>query len=124
MKKLLLWLSYVALTCNYCLAQSSLQGIIRDNNESLPYSTITLVRQHASAPVITQADSLAHFSFSDLSDGHYTLSAYALGYTKFTLSLDIKKDTVIHIILHPLQSNLKGVTVTESKPVIEQKPDR
>lgn len=125
MKKLLLWLSYVALTCNYCVAQSSLKGIIRDNNnELLPYTTITLAGKHSSAQIVTQADGLAHFSFTGLTNGHYRLSAYALGYAKLTIPLNIQKDTVIHIILHPLQSNLKGVTVTESKPVIEQKPDR
>ncbi|MGH2642905.1 MAG: carboxypeptidase regulatory-like domain-containing protein, partial [Chitinophagaceae bacterium] len=125
MKKLLCWLFYVLFAFNYCYAQSSLKGSIKDNNgRLLPYTTITLVRQHASAPVITQADSLAHFSFTGLSDGQYTLSAYALGYSKHTFTLDIQKDTFVNIILHPLQSNLKGVTVIESKPVIEQKTDR
>lgn len=125
MKKLLLLLSYVLLACNFCSAQFSLKGIIKDdNNNLLPYSTITLEKQHSAAPVITQADGDAHFTFSNIAPDNYILSAYALGYTQYTLSLDLQKDMVISINLQPLKSDLKGITVTESKPVIEQRPDR
>lgn len=125
MKFFLLVLSYILLACNYSIAQSSLRGIIKnDRQDILPYSTVALSRKDSSAPMVTQADSVAFFSFSNLPYGHYTLSAYALGYTKYTASFNIRRDTIVHITLEPLKSGLKGITVTGSKPVIEEKPDR
>lgn len=125
MKSFLSVLSFILLACNYGFAQFSLRGIIKnDRGDILLYSTVALSRTDSSALMVTQADSTAFFSFSNLPDGHYTLSVYALGYTKYTRSFNIRKDTIVHINLETLKSGLKGITVRETKPVIEQKPDR
>lgn len=108
----------------YSAAQSSLNGLVTTpENSPLPYTFISLNKAD-STPAVLQADSTGRFDFKSVDNGIYQLKAYAIGYAKFTLSLTITKDTLIHIKLHPLEGSLKEVTVTGNKPVIERRADR
>ena len=93
-------------------------------------ATVVLLRSGDSRPVQTVlTDSLGAFSFGQPAYGNYRLSITAVGMAAweseaFSLTADQPNIQMNHINLQPKQDQLKEVTVSGQKKMIEQKADR
>src|SRR5699024_9366402 len=117
--------SFIILCCFQANAQHRINGTIVDQKgEAVAFATAALRERNVEDAKIRQADSLGHFSFLLSNTGTYRLSVYALGFASQNRTVDITGDTTLHILLHPLTEDLKGITIVGSKPIIERKPDR
>lgn len=89
-----------------------------------------LLRARDSATVkIAAANGEGLFSFENISDGKYLVSVTAVGHQKnFSKIIDVttQQQTVQlpAINLVPVSKDMAGVTVTASRPLIEQRIDR
>jgi hypothetical protein len=72
----------------------------------------------------TLADSTGHFSFNSLAAGKYLVSTSVMGYFPAQLNVILTRDTIINIILAITNTQLSEVTITSSKPVIENNTEK
>ncbi|MDB4920726.1 outer membrane beta-barrel family protein [Mucilaginibacter sp.] len=70
------------------------------------------------------ADSTGHFSFNDLAAGKYLVSTSVMGYFPAQLNVILTRDTTLNIILAITNTQLSEVTITSSKPVIENNTEK
>jgi outer membrane receptor protein involved in Fe transport len=93
-------------------------------------ATIALLRSKDSATVkFTAANKEGVFHFENVADGKYLVSVTAVGHQKaFSNIAEINpRQQIVQlpaISLMPVSKNLVGVTVTASRPLIEQRIDR
>ena len=102
------------------------------NQPALSAATITLLKAKDSSVVkVSVSDQDGRYSFDNPPQGRYLVVASAVGYEKqysspFTIS--VPPDSIIKeltaIVLSPRSNNLKSVTVSARKPLVEQKIDR
>lgn len=116
-------------------AQSSdknISGTVKDTqNEPIPGATVKLMKVSDSTVVQGKiANANGRFEFAGLASGTYMLNITAIGnkpYKSVTITLDETHKAVVLpvIILLPAKNiNLKEVTVTAKKPLVEQEIDR
>ncbi len=115
------------------MAQNSpyiLQGTIR-NPEGLPLdiATVQLLLADGTSQSFTQSDSAGQYRFEITSKGSYRIQSSYLGYTPGqSADIILDKDTVYtlpDLVLQPSASNdLKQVTITATKNLFEQRPDK
>lgn len=108
---------------NLMLAQSAIEGIVKDAESGLPleYATVALYKNDSTlvSGVITSEEGV--FSFKGVKDGNYYISVYLIGYLKSNNSITIPSGNLEVILLNKNDVNLKEVTViAERKPVIQQ----
>jgi iron complex outermembrane recepter protein len=102
------------------------------NQPALSAATITLLKAKDSSVVkVSVSDQDGRYSFDNPPQGRYLVVVSAVGYEKqysspFTIS--VPPDSIIKeltaIVLSPRSNNLKSVTVSARKPLVEQKIDR
>ena len=102
------------------------------NQTALSAATITLLKAKDSSVVkVSVSDQDGRYSFDNPLQGRYLVVVSAVGYEKqysspFTVS--VPPDSIIKeltaIVLSPRSNNLKSVTVSARKPLVEQKIDR
>jgi iron complex outermembrane receptor protein len=102
------------------------------NQTALSAATITLLKAKDSSVVkVSVSDQDGRYSFDNPLQGRYLVVVSAVGYEKqysspFTVS--VPPDSIIKeltaIVLSPRSNNLKTVTVSARKPLVEQKIDR
>lgn len=122
---LILLLSITAIT----KGQSSINGTVKDNyNKPLQSVTVSLLKAKDSVLVtLAISDKEGKFSFNNNKEGNFLLGYSIVGFENkysenFTLSgqpIDVKTVT-----LEPVAGNLKGVTVSSKKPMIEVRADK
>ena len=134
MKVYLLTLSFLLLvSSSFAQGVGKVSGSIKVKNEAtaIPVSaTVALLRAKDSATVkftVLQKD--GSYSFEQLSNGTYLVAVTSAGYQKsfspgFEISNEKQAVQVAVIELTELTKSLTGVTVTASRPLIEQKIDR
>jgi hypothetical protein len=130
MQKLLINILFFFSLPTIIQAQATIKGIILENtNDAIPYSIVTL-KQISNAPqspnYSTFSDSLGVFYFTKVSLGNYVIEAAALGFTTFSQSIIIDKDsvTIEPIQLTATSNNLSSVTIIARKRIFEKKIDR
>jgi len=111
----------------YCfkLFSQSLHGNIvdRSNKKNLQSVTVTL-KKDTVIYKIEISDSLGNYSFKNLTPGNYNIDFSFINYQKASMSFLLKYDTTINCSLVPLPEQLKDVSISAKKPLIERKIDR
>lgn len=110
----------------------SISGVVKDTqNEPIPGATIKLVKLPDSTLIQGKiANGNGKFEFINLPNASYALTITAIGnkpYKSVSITLDDAHPTVVLpiIILLPAKNiDLKEVTVTAKKPLVEQEIDR
>lgn len=113
---LLIWLPLC------CFAQHDLTGTISDKaGIRVDGATISLEKDGTSLKSIIAFKGV--FTFSKVEDGQYTISVTMMGYNNLKRMVTLPKDSLL-ITLEQKVSNLKEVSVTSKRPLIERKIDR
>ncbi|MDB5200810.1 MAG: outer rane beta-barrel protein [Ferruginibacter sp.] len=123
------------LSCLFCTmvfaaanAQKISGSIKEDNGKSSNGATISLLRAKDSGVVkytVTKDD--GKFEFSGITAGNYLVSASHIGYTpqySSAIQLSGSDVSVPPITLNKISAELKAVTVTAKKPMVEVKADK
>jgi iron complex outermembrane recepter protein len=104
--------------------------VIDGNSKIIEAATIALLKAKDSSTIkFSVANKTGHFEFENIPEGQYLVSISAVGHGKaYSEKVDINENqklvTLKTIELTPQAKNLSGVTVTASRPLIEQKIDR
>jgi len=100
------------------------------NQPALSAATITLLKAKDSSVVkMSVTDQDGHYSFDNPPKGKYLVAVSAVGYEKqystpFSISGDSTLIELTTIVLSQRSGNLKAVTISARKPLVEQKIDR
>jgi iron complex outermembrane recepter protein len=111
-------------------AQSKVQGKVKDDGgKPLQSVSVSLLNAKDSSLVkIDVSDKQGQFTISTTKQGDFLLSYSSVGFEKSyseTFTLAAGKDvTVADMALLAAASNLKGVTITAKKPLVEVKADK
>jgi outer membrane receptor protein involved in Fe transport len=104
-----------------------IKGVVLDSATKKPveYATIGILDKEKKAVALTYSDENGLFKSSDVSVGVYYLNLSFVGYAQKTISFEIKAQTVfdfgaIHLAAEINQ--LKAVTITGTKQLVEQQP--
>ncbi len=134
MRVYLLTLSLLlVVSSSFAQGTGKVAGSIKVKNEAtaIPVSaTVALLRaKDSSAVKFTVSQKDGSYSFEQLSNGTYLVAVTSAGYQKsfspgFEISHEKQAVQVAVIELTELSKSLTGVTVTSSRPLIEQKIDR
>lgn len=117
----------------FAKAQSSkgkITGKVIDATTNTPvdYATISVYKPGATSPFNgISSDTKGDFTVNNVQDGIYKVTLEFLGYQRITIDNVIVKGgkaTLGIVKLSPSQTTLKGVSVTASAPVVENKIDK
>jgi len=108
-----------------------ISGMVADlQNKAIPGATIALTALKDSIQKQTRiADKNGAFEFSNLQDGTYALTITNVGFQPYRsnrLVLDSARRAIALpvVIMVPAGQNLKGITITAKRPLVEQRIDR
>lgn len=120
MKKILLFL--LIFTPFWAKPQSKLSGSVKDETgHPLDAATITLKR--GDKQIASAFADLGNFNLNYPQPGTYIISASLVGYQTVQVTVQLPKDSV-SLAMRPDSRQLKEVTVSYRKPLIERKVDR
>src|ERR1044072_6681294 len=100
------------------------------NQPALSAATITLLKAKDSSVVkMSVTDQDGHYSFDNPPQGKYLVAVSAVGYEKqysnpFSISAETPVTELAAMVLTPKDRDLKAVTISARKPLVEQKIDR
>jgi iron complex outermembrane receptor protein len=100
------------------------------NQTVLSAATVTLLKAKDSSVVkMSVSDQNGHFAFDNIRQGKYIIIVSAVGYQKkYSQPLSVSSDSTVTeltpIVLASASKDLKAVTVSVRKPLVEQKIDR
>lgn len=103
-----------------------LKGLIIDSLTQKPgeYFTIALKKDSTVLKTVI-SDEQGKFSFTGTDEGQYTLIFGSLGYTSKQIKVKLANETDLgKIYMKPQSNDLKEVSITASRPIIKQEPDR
>ncbi|RZL46150.1 MAG: TonB-dependent receptor, partial [Pedobacter sp.] len=103
-----------------------LKGIILDSLTQKPgeYFTVALKKDSTILKTVI-SDELGKFSFSTIKEGKYTLILGSIGYQSKQISIQVANDVDLgKVNMKPQGNDLNEVSITASKPIIKQEPDR
>ncbi len=120
MKKKLLFLA-IALPF-FAQAQLKLTGKIKDD-AGHPLDAATIILKKGDKQIGSGFADLGNFALSYPAAGSYTIYASLVGYQPTQINVQLPKDSVL-LTMQPDSKQLKEVTVTSRKPLIERKVDR
>jgi hypothetical protein len=120
----------ILLTTSPCFAQkSSISGIVKDSlQRPLQNASVLLYKTADSSPVkLSTTNDAGRFLMADVAEGRYQIEVTHTGFSKYRSPvIDLKQNGVheLDVVLHASSENLKAVTVTRGKQLIEKKADR
>jgi len=103
-------------------AQQTLKGIVTDP-QGHPLDAVTITLSLQTKNVASAFADSGKFVLAKLNNGTYSLSATLVGYKSLTRTIELPKDS-LKLIMQPDSKQLKEVTISASKPIIERKIDR
>lgn len=107
------------------LFSQSIQGSVRDSLQPLPFATILLLNADDSSRLKgTLSNEQGMYRFDNIKSGVYLLSVQMIGYIRIYTSVQINGNIIRNFLLSADNKLLKTVTVTDSKPLVEQHADR
>lgn len=134
MKKLIGFITMIAFAGNLFsqnIDNQSINGkVINEQNEPVTYATVILLNEKDSSVYKTTfADDKGSYKFQHIVSGKYVVKANSIGKepqttTPFNINGNTNSLEIPDIILKENAQQLKGVTVSAQKPLIEQKVDR
>ncbi|MEG1910585.1 MAG: hypothetical protein RR190_06405, partial [Bacteroidales bacterium] len=117
---LLIFITYTA----YC--QNKIEGSVHSKNESIPYASVVLYSfEDLVFYKASLSDSVGSFLLEDIADGRYILKIQNVGFSDYTDTLSLSKESgnFIHlgnIKLIEAVIGLQGVEVVAKRPIIER----
>lgn len=108
-------------------AQHTISGKVTGaSGEPLPFAMLHLLSAKDSSMLQSSfPDSLGHYTLTLPAPDALCLEAVAMGYHSGYFSLkDTAADQVLDIVLQEAKQEMKEVTVTAAKPLLERRPDR
>jgi len=120
MKKIILFL----IICIPVLAQaqSKLSGRVKDETGH-PLDAATITLKLGDKQITSAFADLGNFNLDYPQPGTYIISASLVGYQPLQVTVQLPKDSVI-LVMQPDSKQLKEVTISYRKPLIERKIDR
>ncbi|OOQ60197.1 outer membrane beta-barrel family protein [Mucilaginibacter pedocola] len=112
--------------------KGKINGKVTDAATKLPvdYATIAVYKQGATSPFNGMStDAKGTFSIDNIPAGDYKVTVDFIGYKRTTIDHVTVTDgtgtpALANILLEPLQTQLKGVTITAKAPIIENRIDK
>lgn len=130
MLKYSLWITLCLSSTTFLTAQSSVMGrVVNARNESLPYASIQLKKSQDSSLVkVEYSSENGTYAFQNLAPAAYSLSISMVGFAtyespQFVVEKD-KNTALPDIALNESKTELKTVTVSARKALIEVKADK
>jgi ACT domain-containing protein len=127
MKKIIT-LTALVLSAFTLYAQSPVTGRITDEKQKpVKGANVLLLKQKDSSLVLSAiSDADGNYKFPEVKDGQYAVSISMLGYARVfeRISVDGKPVSVAETKLQPAAVSLGNVTVTATKPFLEQRADK
>lgn len=126
----------VAISCSVSFAQQAAPAakvsgaLVNDQGKPLDYATVSLLRASDSTVVKgALSNDAGVYVFTNIKAGNYIIKASVVGYQKavsksFSVPANASQVTAPALNLHTGSTELKGVTITATKPLIERKIDR
>jgi len=126
----------VAISCSVSFAQQAVPAtkvsgaLLNDQGKPLDYATVSLLRASDSTVVKgALSNDAGVYVFTNIKAGNYLIKATVVGYQKavsksFTVPANASQVTAPALNLHTGSTELKAVTITATKPLIERKIDR
>ncbi len=126
----------VAISCSVSFAQQAAPAakvsgaLVNDQGKPLDYATVSLLRASDSTVVKgALSNDAGVYVFTNIKAGNYIVKASVVGYQKavsksFSVPANASQVTAPALNLHTGSTELKGVTITATKPLIERKIDR
>ncbi|MEM9886466.1 MAG: outer membrane beta-barrel protein, partial [Bacteroidota bacterium] len=107
-------------------AQFTLTGTIQDEtSEAIEFASVLVVDSLSSVQKGTITDELGQFQLELAQSGNYQIRVSFIGYEDLNFELFLEQSVDIGVQQLSLSSNLlEGVTVRESRPIIEQVEDK
>jgi iron complex outermembrane receptor protein len=133
MKKLFSLLAVLAIgLSSFAQTGGKISGSIKDggNQKIIDAASVSLLRAKDSGLVkVAVTDKDGNFTFENIKDGSYLVLATSIGHTKtYSSKVRISAETPIAnagvLQLIPVEKDLKEVSVSSKKPLIERKLDR
>jgi hypothetical protein len=106
----------------FLFGQQHLKGIIKDQEGHLLDGVTVALNQNGKL-LSTALAERGSFILSPTPVGSYLFSAILMGYKPVSRTLVLPKDTII-VVMQAVEKQLKEVTISASKPLIERKIDR
>ncbi|RZL31499.1 MAG: carboxypeptidase-like regulatory domain-containing protein, partial [Pedobacter sp.] len=103
-----------------------IKGLIVDSLTQKPgeYFTISLKKDSTVLKTVV-SDETGRFSFKAINEGYYTIILGSLGYKNKQIPVKLSGETDLgKILMKPQGNDLNEVSITASKPIIKQEPDR
>jgi hypothetical protein len=110
------------------IAQDIMGAIKDENSKPVTGSTVSLLRSKDSVSIkytVTKED--GKFRFTNISTGDYLISATHVGYKPVYSSsflMESSSKTLPDLVINKISGDLKGVTVTSARPMVEVKVDK
>jgi hypothetical protein len=126
----------VAISCSVSFAQQAAPAakvsgaLLNEQGKPLDYATVSLLRASDSTVVKgALSNDAGVYVFTNIKAGSYIIKATVVGYQKavsktFTVPANSSQVTAPALNLHTGSTELKAVTITATKPLIERKIDR
>lgn len=95
--------------------------LIDANRRAIKYSTVQLYVKNTAIARIVNSDSLGNFVYSNVPVGGIKFAFRALNFQDSSINLNIVKDTTIIVQLKSKLNELKQVTITARKPLVEHR---
>ena len=115
------------LTSTFALAQFKITGIISENNKKTAGASVLLLSGKDSALVKSAlSNTEGFFAFEGVATGNYMLSITKVGAQAVSLQIEVlDKDVKLkEVQLQAEAKSLAGVTVTATRPFLEQRADK
>jgi hypothetical protein len=127
-RKLFFTLSLLITTITIAFSQSSLTGkVVAENEKPADAASVILLAQADSSMIksaLTEAN--GSYMFNNIKEGRYIVSVSMIGYKKHYAPVNITgakvQTPVIQLVVNAKQLN--EITVTASRPFLEQRPDK
>jgi len=111
------------------LIAQNIMGVIKDeNSKPVNGSTVSLLRSKDSVSIkylATKED--GKFHFVNIDKGNYIINASHVGYKPVyssSFSIESTDMSVPDLVMNKIAGNLKGVTVTSARPMVEVRADK
>lgn len=130
MFKYTLWIFFFCLHATLLIAQSNVMGrVINARGEGLPYASIQLTQSRDSNLIkVEYSNENGHYQFQAIAPDAYFLKVSMLGYSTYEspqFVVEKGQDTALpEIKLSETSTELKTVTVSARKPLIEVRADK
>lgn len=101
------------------LAQFRLAGTLTNPTHTpIPFATVVAKNSANGAERMASTDSAGNFAFLNLAAGNYALSITGLGYAPVQWQVELRRDTLLSIVLQTQASQLSEVAVMGNKPTV------